>query len=226
MAPKVLTIEDDETTAMEIARELTARGFEVDCVADGLEGLRRASTGAYAAITLDRKLPHLDGLSIASSLKERGIDTPILMISALDDVDERVRGLRAGGDDYLTKPFALEEMTARIEVLIRRHMTDASKLMLRLGDLELDLVSHIARRGGRDLRLFPKEIKLLEMFLRNSGQVLTRTMIFEAVWGYNFDPGTNLIDVHIRALRKKLEAPGLPPLLHTIRGTGYRLGAS
>ena len=195
-------------------------------IADGLEGLRRASTGDYAAITLDRKLPSLDGLSIASSLKERGIDTPILMISALDDVDERVRGLRAGGDDYLTKPFALEEMTARIEVLIRRHMTDASKLMLRLGDLELDLVSHIARRGGRDLRLFPKEIKLLEMFLRNSGQVLTRTMIFETVWGYNFDPGTNLIDVHIRALRRKLEAPGLPPLLHTVRGTGYRLGAS
>jgi len=220
---RILTIEDDATTADEIARELSFRGFEVDTVADGVEGLRLAATGKYDAITLDRMLPGLDGLSIASMLKERGLDTPILMISALNDVDERVRGLRAGGDDYLTKPFALDEMATRVEVLLRRRSADASKLVLRFADLELDLVAHVARRGGRDLRLFPKELKLLEVLLRNSGQVMTRTMIFEAVWGYNFDPGTNLIDVHVRALRRKLEGPGLKSLLQTVRGAGYCL---
>lgn len=223
--PKILTIEDDAVTADEIARELSQRGFEVDAVADGIEGLRLASTGRYDAITLDRRLPGLDGLAIASSLKERGIETPILMISALNEVDERVRGLRAGGDDYLTKPFALDEMAARVEVLLRRRGADQAKLVLRVADLDLDLVARVARRGGRDLRLFPKELKLLEYFVRNAGQVLTRSMIFQAVWGYDFDPGTNLIDVHVRALRRKLEGPGLEPLLHTVRGFGYRLGA-
>jgi two-component system OmpR family response regulator len=223
--PKILTIEDDAVTADEIARELSQRGFEVDAVADGIEGLRLASTGRYDAITLDRRLPGLDGLAIASSLKERGIETPILMISALNEVDERVRGLRAGGDDYLTTPFALDEMAARVEVLLRRRGADQAKLVLRVADLDLDLVARVARRGGRDLRLFPKELKLLEYFVRNAGQVLTRSMIFQAVWGYDFDPGTNLIDVHVRALRRKLEGPGLEPLLHTVRGFGYRLGA-
>ena len=223
--PKILTIEDDAVTADEIARELSQRGFEVDAVADGIEGLRLASTGRYDAITLDRRLPGLDGLAIASSLKERGIETPILMISALNEVDERVRGLRAGGDDYLTKPFALDEMAARVEVLLRRRGAAQAKLVLRVADLDLDLVARVARRGGRDLRLFPKELKLLEYFVRNAGQVLTRSMIFQAVWGYDFDPGTNLIDVHVRALRRKLEGPGLEPLLHTVRGFGYRLGA-
>jgi two-component system OmpR family response regulator len=222
---KILTIEDDETTAAEIARELTARGFTVDCVGDGAEGLRLAEGGAYDVITLDRMLPGLDGLSVASTLKTRGVDTPILMISALDEVDERVRGLRAGGDDYLTKPFALDEMTARVEVLLRRRRAEADRLVLKVADVELDLVAHEARRGGRDLCLFPKELKLLELFMRNSGQVLTRTMIFESIWGYSFDPGTNLIEVHVRALRRKLEGPGLRPLLHTVRGTGYRLSA-
>jgi two-component system OmpR family response regulator len=145
------------------------------------------------------------------------------MISSLYDVDERVQGLRAGGDDYLSKPFALSEMAARVEVLLRRRKADADRLLLRFADLELDLVNHVARRAGRDLRLFPKELKLLEMFMRNSGQALTRTMIFETVWGYRFDPGTNLIDVHVGTLRKKLEAAGAPPLLHTARGVGYIL---
>jgi two-component system OmpR family response regulator len=221
--PKVLTIEDDETTASEIVRALLDRGFEVERVGDGLGGLKRASTGGYDVITLDRTLPGLDGLTIATRLKDAGIETPILMISAMSDVDERVRGLRAGGDDYLVKPFALDEMVARVEVLIRRNKTDAGKLVLRYADLELDLLAHVARRGGLDLRLFPKEFKLLEMLVRNSEQILTRTMIFETVWGYSFDPGTNLIDVHIGTLRKKLEAPGAPPLLHTVRGAGYRL---
>jgi two-component system OmpR family response regulator len=220
--PKVLTIEDDDTTASEIVRALVEQGFDVEHVGDGIEGLRRASTGAYDAITLDRTLPGLDGLSIASTLKRQGFDTPILMITAMNDVDERVKGLRAGGDDYLVKPFALEEMVARVEVLLRRKV-DAGKLVLRYADLELDLVAHVARRGGVDLRLFPKEFKLLEMLVRNSEQVLTRTMIFETVWGYTFDPGTNLIDVHIGTLRKKLEGPDQAPLLHTVRGAGYRL---
>jgi two-component system OmpR family response regulator len=224
-AAKILTIEDDDATAAEIVRDLGERGFEVERTGDGAEGLRLAATGRYDVITLDRMLPGLDGLTIASALKAQGVQTPILMISALNDVDERVKGLRAGGDDYLTKPFVLDEMAARIEVLLRRSRSDAERLMLRYADVELDLVAHTARRGGRDLRLFPKELKLLEMFLRNSEQILTRTMIFETVWGYSFDPGTNLIDVHIRALRKKLEGPGLPPLLHTVRGVGYRLGA-
>jgi two-component system OmpR family response regulator len=223
--PKLLTVEDDAATAAEIAREMTARGFEVDRVAEGEEGLRRAATNSYDAITLDRLLPDLDGLTIASSLKEKGVLTPILMISALDDVDERVRGLRAGGDDYLTKPFDLREMAARVEVLIRRRNADLKNLHLVYADLELDLAAQVARRRGEDLRLFPKERRLLEMFLRNPGQTLTRMMIFESVWGYRFDPGTNLIDVHIRALRLKLDAIDPSPLIHTVRGVGYCLRA-
>ncbi|MDB5479848.1 MAG: two component transcriptional regulator [Caulobacteraceae bacterium] len=223
--PKLLTIEDDAATAAEIAREMSGRGFEVDCVEDGEEGLRRAATNTYDAITLDRLLPDLDGLTIASSLKEKGILTPILMISALDDVDERVRGLRAGGDDYLTKPFDLKEMAARVEVLIRRRNADRKSLRLEYADLELDLVAQAARRKGQDLRLFPKERQLLELFMRNPGQVLTRMMIFESVWGYRFDPGTNLIDVHVRALRQKLDAVDPAPLVHTVRGVGYCLRA-
>jgi two-component system OmpR family response regulator len=220
---KILTIEDDETTAWEIVRALVEQGFDVEHVGDGIEGLKLASTGDYDAITLDRTLPGLDGLTIASTLKRHGCATPILMITAMNDVDERVKGLRAGGDDYLVKPFALEEMVARVEVLLRRKV-DAGKLVLRYADLELDLVAHVARRNGVDLRLFPKEFKLLEMLVRNSEQVLTRTMIFETVWGYSFDPGTNLIDVHIGTLRKKLEGPNLEPILHTVRGAGYKLG--
>jgi two-component system OmpR family response regulator len=223
--PKLLTIEDDAATAAEIAREMAGRGFEVDCVAEGEEGLRRAATNTYDAITLDRLLPDLDGLTIASSLKEKGVLTPILMISALDDVDERVRGLRAGGDDYLTKPFDLKEMAARVEVLIRRRNADLKNLHLEYADIELDLVTQVARRKGQDLRLFPKERRLLELFMRNPGQVLTRMMIFESVWGYRFDPGTNLIDVHIRALRQKLDVIDPTPLIHTVRGVGYCLRA-
>ena len=223
--PKILTIEDDPTTAAEIKRELEGRGFQVRWSAEGEEGLELASTGEYDAITLDRMLPGRDGLSIAAALKAAGVETPILMISAMSDVDERVRGLRAGGDDYLTKPFALDEMVARVEVLLRRQKADADKRILKFADLELDLLSHVARRGGRDLRLVPKELKLLEFLMRNSGQVLTRMMIFESVWGYTFDPGTNLIDVHMRALRGKLETPGLPTLLQTVRGSGYCLRA-
>lgn len=221
--PRLLIIEDDGDTAAEIAHEMAGRGFEVECARQGREGLRLACANRHDAITLDRMLPDLDGLAVAAALRERGVLTPILMISALDDVDERVRGLRGGGDDYLTKPFELKEMAARVEVLIRRRNADLRGLVLKVGDLELDLVSHMARRGGQDLRLFPKERQLLEFFMRNSGQTLTRRMIFEAVWGYRFDPGTNLIEVHIRGLRQKLDVPGSRPLIQTIRGAGYCL---
>ncbi|MHB8283316.1 MAG: response regulator transcription factor [Caulobacteraceae bacterium] len=220
---RILTIEDDELTGEEIEHALRARGFQVDRALDGAQGLRLASSGRYDAITLDRMLPGIDGLTIATNLKAGGVTTPILMISALSDVDERVRGLRAGGDDYLTKPFAPSEMVARIEVLMRRRRPEPDNLVLRFADVELDLVSQTARRARKDLNLARKEIKLLEMFIRHSEQALTRSMIFETVWGYNFPPGSNLIDVHVKGLRRKLDIVGLPPLILTIKGVGYML---
>ena len=220
---RVLTIEDDAVTAREIVAELRSRGNEVDWVGDGAAGLRRACGGGYDAITLDRMLPGLDGLAVVTALREAGVSTPVLMISALSDVDERVRGLRAGGDDYLSKPFAPDEMAARIEVLLRRQSAGARSTVLTVADLELDLIARRARRGDAALDLLPLEFRLLEYLVRNSGQVLTRTMIFEAVWGYRFDPGTNVIDVHIGRLRKKVDAPGRAPLIRTVRGSGYRL---
>ena len=222
---RILTIEDDAVTAREIAAELQAAGNEVDCVGDGRAGLERALAGGYDAITLDRMLPGMDGLEVVSELRRAGVDTPVLMISALSDVDARVRGLRAGGDDYLTKPFAPEEMAARIEVLLRRG-AGARETTLRVGDLELDLIAHTARRGSVVLDLLPLEFRLLEYLMRHAGQVLTRTMIFEAVWGYHFDPGTNVIDVHIGRLRRKVDAPGFEPLIHTVRGCGYAMRTS
>jgi two-component system, OmpR family, response regulator len=221
---RILCIEDDETTAQEIISELTGAGFDVEWVADGREGLMRAVSEPFAAITLDRMLPNVDGLTIAQVMRQAGIDTPILMVSALSDVDERVKGLRAGGDDYLTKPFASEELSARLEVLLRRQRrAGARETVLSAGDLEMDLVTREVRRGGRDLKLLPTEFKLLELLLRNSGQVLTRSMIFESVWGYRFDPGTNLIDVHMGRLRRKVDPPGAEALIQTVRGAGYAL---
>jgi two-component system OmpR family response regulator len=221
---RILCIEDDETTAQEIVAELTSVGFEVDRVADGREGLLRAVSEPFAAITLDRMLPNVDGLTIVSVMRQSGVDTPVLMVSALSDVDERVKGLRAGGDDYLTKPFASEELSARLEVLLRRQRrAESRETVLGAGDLEIDLITREVRRGGRELKLLPTEFKLLELLLRNSGQVLTRSMIFESVWGYRFDPGTNLIDVHMGRLRRKVDPPGAEPLIQTVRGSGYAL---
>ncbi|HEY2395726.1 MAG TPA: response regulator transcription factor [Rudaea sp.] len=222
---RILTIEDDAVTAREIVAELQASGNEVDCVDNGREGLDRAMAGNYDAITLDRMLPGLDGLAVVTELRRAGIDTPVLMISALSDVDARVRGLRAGGDDYLTKPFAPEEMAARIEVMLRRRRAQAPDTLLRVGDLQLDLIARTAQRNATTLELLPIEFRLLEYLMRNAGQVLTRTMIFETVWGYHFDPGTNVIDVHIGRLRRKVDVPGAKPLIHTVRGCGYRIRA-
>jgi two-component system OmpR family response regulator len=220
-----LTIEDDDITAQEIVTELTAHGFEVQRAADGREGLLLAASGDFDAITLDRMLPGMDGLSVISVLRGAGVQTPVLMISALSDVDERVKGLRAGGDDYLTKPFASEEMAARLEVLLRRRGAPAPDPLLRIGELEVDTSKHLVRHRGQDIGLMPTEFKLLDYMVRNPGQILTRTMIFEAVWGYHYDPGTNLIDVHIGRLRRKLEAGGAPAMIQTIRGSGYRFDA-
>lgn len=220
--PRVLTIEDDLVTAEEIATELRSHGFEVDVAVDGTAGLALARAGDYAVITLDRMLPGIDGLALVTALRREGIVTPVLMISALSDVDERVRGLRAGGDDYLTKPFASDEMAARVEVLIRRQsQAGPADNVLRAGDLELDLMTRSARRGGQEISLLPTEFKLLEFLVRNAGQVVTRSMLFQEVWGYHFDPGTNLIDVHIGRVRKRIEQPGRPHPITTVRGTGY-----
>ena len=219
---RILAIEDDAVTAKEIVTELSSHGLDVDWVDNGRDGLARAVSGDYDLITLDRMLPEMDGLTIVTSLRAQGIATPILMISALSDVDERVRGLRAGGDDYLPKPFASDEMAARVEVLLRRsNPAAASKTMLQVADLTLNLISREARRGEQPLTLLPTEYKLLEFLMRNSGQVITRMMIFQEVWGYHFDPGTNLIDVHIGRLRKKIDQPGNAPLIQTVRGSGY-----
>ncbi|MDB6051046.1 MAG: cusR 2 [Pseudomonas sp.] len=219
---RILTIEDDAVTAQEIVAELSSHGLEVDWVDNGREGLVRAVSGGYDLITLDRMLPEVNGLAIVTTLRALGIATPILMISALSDVDERVRGLRAGGDDYLSKPFASDEMAARVEVLLRRRdPVSEAETVLHVGDLALNLISREASRGDQALNLLPTEYKLLEFMMRNTGQIITRMMIFEEVWGYHFDPGTNLIDVHIGRLRKKIDAPGLTPLIRTVRGSGY-----
>ncbi|MBS0514034.1 MAG: response regulator transcription factor [Proteobacteria bacterium] len=220
----ILVIEDDDSTAEEIVAELTAHAFRVDRAGTGRAGLMLALRGNYDVITLDRMLPDIDGLSVVGDLRARRIHTPVLMISALSDVDERVRGLRAGGDDYLTKPFASDEMAARVEVLLRRRAHAAEPTRLRVQGLQIDRVAHSASFDGHDLELKPTEYQLLDFLMRNSGQTLTRTMIFEHVWGYHFDPGTNLIEVHIAGLRKKLEQAGCPPLINTVRGSGYLFG--
>ena len=221
--PRILVIEDDAITAQEIVNELASHDFDVEWASDGSEGLARALTGGHDLITLDRMLPSMNGLSIVTALRDKKIDTPVLMISALSDVDERVDGLRAGGDDYMVKPFAPEEMAARVEVLLRRRSLAPRELKLRVSDLELDLVARQVMRGDKVLELLPTELRLLEDMMRNSGQILTRTMLFESVWGYHFDPGTNIIDVHIARLRRKVDAPSMSPLIHTVRGSGYTL---
>jgi two-component system, OmpR family, response regulator len=221
---RILVIEDDPSTSDEIVAELSTHGFTVDRVSTGGEGLALALRHRYDVITVDRMLPDFDGLNVVTSLRRNRINTPVLVISALSDVDERVRGLRAGGDDYLTKPFASDEMAARVEVLLRRQAQSVELTQLRYRELVLDLVAHLARCRDIEIDLKPTEYQLLEFLMRNSGQVLARTMIFETVWGYRFDPGTNLIEVHIAGLRKKLDQAGCSNMIHTVRGSGYVFG--
>jgi two-component system OmpR family response regulator len=223
--PRILTIEDDELIADDIVRTLTSSGFSVDVARTGREGMAKVMAGEYDVVTLDRMLPDLDGLTIVATMRGVGMETPVLVMSAMSDVDHRIQGLRAGGDDYLTKPFSPEEMFARVEVLLRRRPRNAkAETLLRTGALELDLVRRRVSHGKRELELQPTEFRVLEFMMRHAGQVLTRTMIFEAVWGCRFDPGTNLIDVHVGRLRKKVDVPGDRPLIRTIRGSGYLFG--
>ncbi|SDH96351.1 response regulator transcription factor [Paraburkholderia phenazinium] len=222
--PKVLSVEDDELMIHEILSSLCGSGYEVDVARCGRDGIARIMAFPYDLVTLDRTLPDLDGLTILTAMRDVGIDTPVLLVSSMSNVDERVRGLRAGGDDYLTKPFAREEMVARAEVLLRRKTPALNaETRLQVGELEFDLLKRKASHHGQTLDLQPTELKLLEYMMRHPGQVLTRTMIFEGVWGCRFDPGTNLIDVHVGRLRKKVSAAGENPQIRTVRGSGYIL---
>jgi two-component system, OmpR family, response regulator len=223
---RILVIEDDAATAAEIAACLTAGGFEPEQSFDGESGLTAALDGSFDAITLDRMLPGCDGLEVLRRLRESGSETPVLMLSAIGDVDARVTGLRAGGDDYMVKPFAPDELVARLEVILRRHRRpERPELTLKVADLELDLVKREAARAGRRIELLPMEFKLLEFMMRNAGQTLSRRMIFEQVWEYYFDPGTNLIDVHVGRLRRKIDVGDAKALFRTERGVGYLLNA-
>lgn len=224
---RVLVVEDDVQTAAEIAAALGDYGFDVECAHSGRDGLLKAATDKYEAIVLDRMLPgELDGLAVLSTLRTVGIEAPVLILSALSAVDERVRGLRAGGDDYLTKPFDFVELTARLEVLVRRPAAPRRETVLHVGDLQIDLLTREVRRAGRLVELLPREYRLLEYLMRQPGQVVTRTMLFEEVWGYHYDERTNVIDVHIGKLRRKLDEGGLASMIHTVRGSGYVLRAA
>lgn len=222
---RVLLIEDDRQVAEYLLKALSETGALADHAADGREGLLRAASGDYDAIILDRMLPNLDGLAILRTLRAAGNQTPVLILSALGEVDDRVEGLRAGGDDYLVKPFAFSELHARLEALLRRGQADAPETRLRVVDLEMDLLKREVTRAGRPIQLQPREFRLLEYLMRHAGQIVTRTMLLEQVWDYHFDPQTNIIDVHISRLRGKIDRDFETPLLHTVRGAGYMLHA-
>lgn len=221
---RVLLIEDDKETADEIIAELSDRSYAVDWAADGIEGLDKARSGAAEVIIVDRLLPGMDGLTIVEALRSAGTRTPVLVLSALGAVDDRVRGLRAGGDDYLTKPFATVELIARIEALLRRP-TETRDTLLRVGPLELDLMERTAKRGDRMIDLLPREFRLLEYMMRRKDQVLTRAMLLEEVWKYKFTPQTNLVDVHMGRLRHKVDEHNEPSMIHNVRGVGFILRA-
>src|SRR5690348_7884122 len=222
---KILVIEDDKESAAYLVKGLGESGYVVDHAADGREGLFMATSGSYDGLIVDRMLPGMDGLSVIDALRAAEVQTPVLILSALGAVDDRVKGLRAGGDDYLVKPFAFSELLARIEALLRRGQTPMATTRLRVGDLEMDLLTRSVTRGGRPIELLPREFQLLEYLMRNAGHVVTRTMLLENVWDYHFDPQTNVIDVHVSRLRQKIDRNFERPLLHTVRGAGYCLRA-
>ena len=222
---KILVIEDDREAADYLQKALSEAGHTVHVAGDGDAGYTLADTGDYDVMVVDRMLPRRDGLSVIAGLRAHGNATPVLILSALGEVDDRVTGLRAGGDDYLTKPYAFTELLARIEVLCRRANFKDAETLYRVGDLELDRLSHAVRRAGREIILQPREFKLLEYLMRHAAQVVTRTMLLENVWDYHFDPQTNVIDVHVSRLRSKIEKGFDSPILHTVRGAGYMLKA-
>ncbi|WP_296577159.1 response regulator transcription factor [Phreatobacter sp.] len=218
---RILIIEDDREAASYLVKAFREAGHVADHAADGEDGLAMASDGPYDVLIVDRMLPKKDGLSVIADLRAAGRQTPALILSALGQVDDRVKGLRAGGDDYLPKPYSFSELLARVEVLSRRRAAGAPETVYRVGDLELDRLSHRVSRGGEELILQPREFRLLEYLMKNAGQVVTRTMLLEHVWDYHFDPQTNVIDVHVSRLRAKIDKGFDRPLIHTIRGAGY-----
>jgi two-component system OmpR family response regulator len=220
---KILIIEDDPVASDYLAKALTEKGHVTDQVEDGMEGLMRANTETYDALIVDRMLPSLDGLAIIETLRKAGKETPAMIVSALGDVNERVRGLRSGGDDYLVKPYAIAELLARLDIMVNRRGTPGGETTLQTADLEMNLLTREVTRGATKIELQPREFLLLEYLMRHSGQVVTRTMLLESVWDYHFDPQTNVIDVHISRLRSKVDKDFDRPLIQTIRGAGYSL---
>jgi two-component system, OmpR family, response regulator len=222
---RILIVEDDQETAGQLVDALTKSGYQVDLAANGNDALRLGRSTEYAVVTMDRMLPDIDGLTVMRNLREDGILAPVLIISALGEIDDRVRGLRAGGDDYLVKPFAFVELVARIEALARRSAIVVKETVLRIGDLELDLVSRTATRLGREIKLLPREFQLLEYLIRNECHVVSRAMLLQHVWDLHFDPATNIIDVYVGRVRRKVDGREDYPLIHTVRGVGYSVRA-
>ncbi|WP_339738994.1 response regulator transcription factor [Maricaulis sp.] len=222
---RILIVEDDREAANYIRKGLRESGHVADHAPDGEEGLEMARAAEYDVLVVDRMMPRMDGLTMVAALRADNIRTPVLILSALGEVDDRVEGLKAGGDDYLVKPYAFAELLARVEALARRRDPDAVKTRLVVGDLEMDLLARKVVRGEEEILLQPREFRLLEFLMKHSGQVVTRTMLLEKVWDYHFDPQTNVIDVHISRLRSKIDKPFPRALLHTVRGAGYRLQA-
>ena len=220
---RLLIIEDDRDAAEYLVKAFREVGHVADAAYEGEDGLALALDGQYDVLIVDRMLPKLDGLAVIGTLRGKGIETPALILSALGQVDDRVKGLRAGGDDYLPKPYSFSELLARVEVLARRRGGRNEETELRVGNLYLDRLSHSVRRGEEEITLQPREFRLLEYLMKHAGQVVTRTMLLENVWDYHFDPQTNVIDVHISRLRSKIDKNFSQPLLHTIRGTGYMI---
>lgn len=222
---RVLIVEDAGETALYMRRALEEAGHVVDLAGDGPTGEMMARGGAFDVLVFDRMLPQKDGLTVVADLRLAGIVTPVLFLSALSDVEHRVEGLKAGGDDYLAKPYAASELVARVEALGRRHDGAAPSTNLKVGALEMDLLARVVRRDGKKIDIQPREFRLLEYLMRNANQVVTRTMLLEKVWDYHFDPQTNVIDVHVSRLRSKIDRDFDTPMLHTVRGAGYRLEA-
>jgi len=221
---RILIIEDDRDAAAYLVKAFREAGYAVDHAADGVGGYDLAQEGGYDVAIVDRMLPKMDGLALIGALRAQNIETPVLILSALGQVDDRVKGLRAGGDDYLAKPYAFSELLARVEALARRRPKGApEETTYRLGDLALDRLSHKVTRAGEEIALQPREFRLLEYLMQNAGKVVTRTMLLEHVWDYHFDPQTNVIDVHVSRLRAKIDRDFDAPLLHTVRGAGYML---
>ncbi len=222
---RILIVEDDSSAAAYMAKGLKEAGHVTDQAGDGEMGLQLARDGDYDVLVVDRMMPRMDGLTMISTLRAENNLTPALVISALSEVDDRVEGLKAGGDDYLTKPYAFAELLARVSALARRRDPDAAKTKLQVGDLEMDLLARTVKRGAENILLQPREFRLLEFLMQHAGEVVTRTMLLEKVWDYHFDPQTNVIDVHISRLRAKIDKGFDTALLHTVRGAGYRLQA-